>query len=128
VAARRQGLWTVVAITGLGVNVGLNLWAIPRWGHLGAAWATLVTEGVVLVLCLLVVRRIVDLRPDGRATVKILALGALVFAAGILVRSLPFLVAVGVCFTVFGLGAAVLRLFPSRLFQMHLWGNGERPA
>lgn len=128
VAARRQGLWTLVAITGLGVNVGLNLWAIPRWGHLGAAWATLATEGVVLVLCLLVVRRIVGLRPDGRATVQIVALGALVFAVGILARPLPFLVAVGVCFTVFGLGAAVLRLFPSRLFRMHLWGNEERPA
>jgi len=128
VAVKRQGLWTLVAVTGLGVNVGLNLWAIPRWGHLGAAWATLVTEGVVLALCLVVVRRIVGLRPDILAAGKILALGTLVFAVGTLVRPLPFLVAVGICLTVFGVGAAGLKLFPAALFRMTLWEGGGRPA
>lgn len=40
--------WRVIVLTStlaLALNVGLNLVFIPRWGHVGAAWATLATEG-----------------------------------------------------------------------------------
>jgi Na+-driven multidrug efflux pump len=49
--------WTsaVASLAGMVVNVGLNLWLIPRLGALGSAWATLVSywvaaHGVFIVL------------------------------------------------------------------------------
>jgi O-antigen/teichoic acid export membrane protein len=46
----RQLLLLPVALLVLVVNAGLNLWAIPRWGFLGSAIATLASEGVNLLL------------------------------------------------------------------------------
>jgi PST family polysaccharide transporter len=37
----RQKFQLVTTLVGAAVNVGLNLWAIPRWGGLGAAWVAL---------------------------------------------------------------------------------------
>ncbi|MGH9561899.1 MAG: polysaccharide biosynthesis C-terminal domain-containing protein, partial [Terracidiphilus sp.] len=31
-------------------NLGLNLWLIPRYGWLGAAWASLATDGALAVV------------------------------------------------------------------------------
>ena len=31
------------------LNIGLNLWLIPEFGATGAAWATIVAEGVLCV-------------------------------------------------------------------------------
>jgi O-antigen/teichoic acid export membrane protein len=44
--------WRVIVLTStaaLLLNVGLNLVWIPRWGQVGAAWATLLTEGFYFV-------------------------------------------------------------------------------
>jgi O-antigen/teichoic acid export membrane protein len=43
-AVDRQKLYAYVALSGLVINVGLNLVLIPRFGYLGASWATVVTE------------------------------------------------------------------------------------
>src|SRR5690606_1681884 len=48
------------------VNVGLNLWLIPRYGVAGAAWATVASETVLLMLYLGAVHRYVF----GRDTFK----------------------------------------------------------
>jgi O-antigen/teichoic acid export membrane protein len=40
------------------LNVGLNFWLIPVYGAMGAAWATLVTEGVMVVFLLARISRI----------------------------------------------------------------------
>lgn len=45
--------WTsIVALStiALVLNVGLNLVCIPRWGYLGAAWVTLITEGAYFAM------------------------------------------------------------------------------
>ena len=47
----RWGTIVVVSTLCLVVNVALNLALIPRLGFVGAAWATLVTEGAVLSSC-----------------------------------------------------------------------------
>jgi O-antigen/teichoic acid export membrane protein len=46
----RQRLLLPVALLVLAVNVGLNLWAIPRWSYFGSAMAMLASEGVNLLL------------------------------------------------------------------------------
>lgn len=40
----RQRFQLATTLVGAVVNVGLNLWAIPRWGGLGAAWVTLASH------------------------------------------------------------------------------------
>jgi O-antigen/teichoic acid export membrane protein len=42
-------LW-IVAVAFV-LNVGINVAAIPRWGGLGAAWATLATEAALATAC-----------------------------------------------------------------------------
>ncbi len=41
---------TATQLAAAGMNVGLNLWLIPRHGWLGAAWASLATDGMLAVL------------------------------------------------------------------------------
>jgi O-antigen/teichoic acid export membrane protein len=41
-----------------GLNLGLNLWLIPRYGWLGAAWASLASDGSLAVINWILVRSI----------------------------------------------------------------------
>ncbi len=125
VTLKRQGLWMGVALTGLGVNVGMNLWLIPELGHVGAAWATLATEGLVTCLCLLFLWRVRRLTAGGTWFLRVSLLGVVVFAVGLVVRPLPFPVAVLACFLVSLVGAGCLRVGPRRLFRMALLGDKE---
>ncbi|MBN2490730.1 MAG: flippase [Planctomycetes bacterium] len=127
VALGRQRLWTLAALGGLVVNVGLNLWLIPLRGHIGAAWATLATEGLVTAACLVLVHRVEGLRPDGAAAAKLLLLGAATFAASAALRTLPFPVAAAASSAVFLGGAALLGLLPRRLFRLSLGRLDEPP-
>lgn len=63
VAARRHRHYPLVALLGLIVNMGLNFLLIPRWGYMGAAVNTLVTDVLVCVLMLLLLRRVPGMRP-----------------------------------------------------------------
>ena len=45
-----QSYRTAAQLTVAFLNVGLNLWAIPRFGWLGAAWASLISDGALCVL------------------------------------------------------------------------------
>jgi O-antigen/teichoic acid export membrane protein len=48
-AIDRQKRYAYVALSGLVINLGLNLILIPRFGYIGASWATVATEiGLVL--------------------------------------------------------------------------------
>ncbi len=46
-----------VQAVSLAVNVAANLWAIPRFGVIGAAWASVLSYGVEAVACLWAFRR-----------------------------------------------------------------------
>jgi O-antigen/teichoic acid export membrane protein len=46
-AMDRQKTYMFIALAGLVVNVTLDLSLIPRWGYLGASWATVITEVVL---------------------------------------------------------------------------------
>lgn len=55
---------TLVVIMGVAtvLNLGLNAWAIPIWGPIGAAWTTLATEAAILLSLALVWRRALTAR------------------------------------------------------------------
>lgn len=53
----RQGAYARVTAAALVVNVGLNLALVPRFGSIGAGWATVATEVVVTAGCALALFR-----------------------------------------------------------------------
>lgn len=53
----RTGLGALVAVTGAGLTVLLNLWWIPLYGYPGSAWATLVCYGLMAFLSYVLGRR-----------------------------------------------------------------------
>ena len=54
----RTGWITVATLVAGSVNVGLNYWAVPRWGYAAAAWTTLVSYGLLFLLHFLIARLI----------------------------------------------------------------------
>jgi len=52
IAENRESVYALAAGAGAVVNIGLNLVLIPRFGGLGAAWATVVTEAFLTVALL----------------------------------------------------------------------------
>lgn len=58
----RQKTVTALIAVGMAVNIGLNFFAIPRFGIVGAAWVTFLSEVLTLTIFLLALRRDLDLR------------------------------------------------------------------
>ena len=53
-----ERVWFVTLAVGLALNIGANTWAIPQWGAMGAAGATLFSEiGILLMAVLLFMRK-----------------------------------------------------------------------
>jgi O-antigen/teichoic acid export membrane protein len=88
----------MASIVGLLVNVGLNLWLIPRYSYPGAALATVITEIGVLIILVGAVRRIEGIGPVPWAVVARAAgaTTALVLVALVLALIVPWpLAAIG---------------------------------
>jgi O-antigen/teichoic acid export membrane protein len=82
-AMDRQVLFTWATVISLVANLALNLALIPRFGFLGAAWATVLTEVALLATGWLMVRRILGpvrlLRLSWRIGLAGLVMGAAIF-------------------------------------------------
>ena len=76
-ARRCEGWWLAGLIAALAVNAAGNLWMIPRWGALGAAAATLVSELVLVAIGTGLLAARLRILPAWRA-----AAGGLAAAAG----------------------------------------------
>jgi O-antigen/teichoic acid export membrane protein len=57
--AGMQGYRTLAQVVVAVLNVFLNLWAIPRFGWLGAAWASIITDGTLCIFTWSILRGIV---------------------------------------------------------------------
>jgi O-antigen/teichoic acid export membrane protein len=106
-AIDRQKVHFYCSLAGVVVNVALNLYLIPKYAHLGAARATLMTQVLMLILLSALAVRFTGVRLDGIRLLKLgfsgalmttalwvwndlhlvaaLALGAAVYLAGLLV-------------------------------------------
>lgn len=102
-AARQEGWPATVAIVGVVLNVGLNLWAIPQFGITGAAAITIATESAVLLLQIgYVIRRgIAPLPrlPYARIGIALLALALVAVGS----RTLGFVAAGALALTAYAL-------------------------
>ncbi|MCX7014570.1 MAG: polysaccharide biosynthesis C-terminal domain-containing protein, partial [Candidatus Sumerlaeota bacterium] len=58
IVMNRQAHYIIVLLLTSGLNVALNLWLIPRYGIIGAAWAILGSSGAGSVACAAVLYKI----------------------------------------------------------------------
>ncbi|MBZ0168809.1 Polysaccharide biosynthesis protein [Candidatus Methylomirabilis lanthanidiphila] len=96
------------------LNIGLNFVLIPRFGMMGAAWATLVCYAVMIVLTLTISQRIYYI-PYEYVRISKVILGACMLATfGSLASEVPFLTRIAVKTTLlmaFPLGLYVIGFF-----------------
>lgn len=129
--ARRMWLQSlIVGISGL-CAVGLNLWLLPRYGILGAAWSSIAANAVGLVLSVLAARRSGGLHWPWRDTLSAVACAAVMAGVlhllpeGSLLRMLLRIVA-GIA--VFGLMAAACDLAGARTWLRDRWPQRHQGA
>lgn len=71
IALGKQWFSFAIAILALGVNIGLNFWLIPRFSYNAAATVTFLTEGLIVVLSLAVIKREIGVLPSWRDFPKV---------------------------------------------------------
>ncbi|HEV2523223.1 MAG TPA: oligosaccharide flippase family protein [Candidatus Acidoferrales bacterium] len=116
IARNLQGLTVVPNVLGAVFNLALNLVFIPRWGGLGAAWATTISNliaGVLAFLLFPAARRLADL--GLRTFVSAAAAAALTMLLGVPLAGLPILVKLS-------LGAII---YISMIWLMGLFGRDD---
>jgi O-antigen/teichoic acid export membrane protein len=100
VSMNRNITYPFVALGGLLLNLALNLWAIPRWSYFGAAWVTLITEVIVLVVIW-----VPTARYTGTGLLDRRALGKIAVSCGIAAEVMVGLLAIGPWPVAAGVGA-----------------------
>jgi O-antigen/teichoic acid export membrane protein len=124
IALGRRALIAAIAAVALAANVGLNAFAIPRWGFKGAAWVTLATEVVEGALLTIVFVRTHErprlARPLLVPVAATLALVAVVAGAGL--RDGRALL-VGVLVYLPALALATRLLYPEAVRRLRLRGD-----
>lgn len=120
VVAGRETTVMRMTAAAVGVNLALNLWLIPRYGMMGAAWSTLITEIARAIFARISARRCgfpaSGFDPGWRAMVAAIAMGA----------SLWFAPALSL-FPALGLGALVYTGVLSAVGGIR-WRSGSWPA
>ena len=84
-ATDRQKTFAYIALSGLGVNIALNLVLIPAFGYIGASWATVITEIALVATGWAVLRAQVG-------ALRVVHLTWRIIAAGLVMGAFVFLV------------------------------------
>ena len=118
---KKTGALPMVVLAPAAVNIGLNLLLIPRYGMMGAAWATLLAYPVLLGLTLWLAQRVYPIPYDYRRVAKplLLILGLSFLKDAIPTESLPLALA---------LKALILIAFPVLLLVWRFVTPEERRA
>ncbi|MFW2380195.1 MAG: flippase [Acidimicrobiales bacterium] len=113
VSAGRNRAYPMVGAVGLALNIGLNLYLIPRYSYEGAAWATVATNAVVLGLLWFHLLRLPGLRPVQMGVLwRVLPVAFVsVAATWMTLRFAPWAVAAGVAASTYTLAALKFGLF-----------------
>ena len=108
IITERQRVFVLVASAGLVFNVVANLVLIPRWGFVAAAWVTLVTEVLVLILAWLAVRSRLSTRVERRRIVRIVCAAGATMGVLLILRALGVAVGAAMATTAIAYPAALL--------------------
>jgi O-antigen/teichoic acid export membrane protein len=113
-ATDRQKARTFAVLGAAVLNVGLNLYFIPRWSYLGAAETTVICETGVLIAYSLILRRVTGPFEFQRAHAWP-ALGCIPLAGAVLLtRGHPWPLAVAAGAVAYGVAILLLALFHAR--------------
>lgn len=118
--AKRTVLLPAVLIAPAAMNIGLNFLLIPRYGIMGAAWATLAAYPVLFGLTLTVAQRVYPIAYDYRRMAKPLAI---MFGLSLLKEAIPTTSSLA---TALCLKALVLCSFPLALLASGFVNGEER--
>jgi len=119
VAKHLQNYLPFSAVVGAAVNVALNLYLIPRWGALGSAWATNISELLAAALLFLAFRPTRLVAWPGFRIAAAPALVAFVILGALFRVSLPVPIALPVVILSYGFGALITGVArKSELIQM----------
>lgn len=81
-ANRSLRAMNVVFVWGVLLNVGLNIWWIPAYKAVGAAWVTTFTQGLMFVAQYVLAHRLLRMPYDIRIVAQLVALAGMVAVAG----------------------------------------------
>ena len=105
-ARGRERGWLAAMATALLINVAGNLWAIPRWGAMGAAGATLVSELILLGCGAVLAARHLNFLPPLRPV--LVGLGATAVGIGILWGLVPVDAALATTLAILAYGSLLM--------------------
>jgi O-antigen/teichoic acid export membrane protein len=88
VIAGKQRIILTTSLVMTVLNLGLNLWLVPRYGLLGAAIATLAAMAVAMVAQAAALKRVLDLAMNWRAIATTIAVGAAAYGGAVAVTHL----------------------------------------
>jgi polysaccharide transporter, PST family len=123
-----QKYMPISAAGGAILNVGLNLLLIPKWGALGAAWASNVSYAIAVMLAFTLFRATRAITLHGLAVV--LRCGVLSGAILLALRrfSMPILVKSSLAVSLYFLGSIILRIVRKEDYEGFLRGAGVRDS
>lgn len=73
----------ILAATTLVINIAVNLVAIPRWGAVGSAWASVVAQSFIAITQTIIALRIFNIRPSWPYILKILLFALIIGACNV---------------------------------------------
>ena len=110
VVLNRQRALIGAAVASLALNMGLNLYFIPRYSYMGAAWTTVASEAFAFVILFLLARRAYGLRLDYGFASRLAVPTALALATVVLMRTFPATAAAAAALAVFFVGVVAARV------------------
>lgn len=119
----------LVSLSGMVINIGLNLLLIPRYQAVGSASASLVTQSLVALAQVIIVFRIFRMKPNPAFIFRLLTLIAGSLVIGLISQLLPFAWIINL--VIMG-GASLLLAMAIRFFRIghfvSIMRDGEQPG
>jgi O-antigen/teichoic acid export membrane protein len=88
--AKKAHYYPVVTAAAASTNIGMNLALIPRWGMMGAAWATVAAYGVMAILGFVLSRRVYPIPYEGGRIARLGVVGLSLYFVSLLAPDIVF--------------------------------------
>jgi O-antigen/teichoic acid export membrane protein len=105
--ARKTRWVPAISAVAAALNIGLNLWLMPRFGMWAAAWNTLAAFALMAIIARIVAGRLQPGSFEDVRLVKLAALFCTVFAGNFAIEALQYHVAVGIAIKMVLLAVAI---------------------
>jgi O-antigen/teichoic acid export membrane protein len=116
---KKKNIWLPIMVAGAAVvNIVFNFLLIPRWGMMGAAWATLIAYAVMCGASYVVDEYYFPIRYEWARVLKIMAAMAVTYTVSVLLMPQGMIAQ-------FVVGGLVMLLYPGLLFALRFFNDAE---